>query len=140
MNKQLSGVVQGIGDKYNGSLKVGGEWYGFATKKHDSFKAGDQVTLELASWEAKGKTGFNITSVTLKEKTVEAPKEESKMTSMPRDVLPEAKGRDFDAENRGKVRHGLTVALVPLVAQQIIKVENLKELVNQLVDFVMKGD
>lgn len=46
--------------------------------------------------------------------------------------------RDFDAENRGKVRHGIIVArtegmgVVPLLPDEV-------EVINQLVEFVMSG-
>lgn len=138
--QQVSGVVEGVGDKFNGSLKVGGKWYSNKKGFKNPAKTGDIVTLTLDAWEFNGKSGFSITDVSIKEGVKQAPKVEAAKTEQRESVAVEAKGRDFDAENRGKVRHGLVVALLPLVAQELITAGVARALVTQFVDFVMKGE
>lgn len=156
IQEQVSGVVQGVGDNFNGSVKVNGVWYSNRKGFKNTAVVGDQVTLTLEAWEAKGKKGLNIVNVGFAPKPVSlpkvlaeklAPKTNPKSTDEgPRpgvatvEQLQKAiQGRDYDAENRGKVRHGLTVALVSLVATDTITLEQLKEVVNSLVPFVMEG-
>lgn len=137
MKEQVSGVVTGVGDQFNGSVKVNGVWYSNKKGFKNPAKVGDQVTLELSPWEFKDKKGLNITGVSVKEKPVEAPKAAEPKQEVK--AQPSSGTRDFDAENRGKVRHGLTVALVSLVAQDALEVSMLKTIVNELTEFVMTG-
>lgn len=48
-------------------------------------------------------------------------------------------GRDFDAENRGKVRHGLVVAMIEHHGLNSHLKDSEKELINSYVEFVMTG-
>ena len=57
MGKQISGIVEGVGEKYNGSLKVNGSWVSLKKGTEHRAKVGDHVLLELEPWEYKGKTG-----------------------------------------------------------------------------------
>jgi hypothetical protein len=72
MKEQVSGVVTGVGDQFNGSVKVNGVWYSNKKGFKNPAKVGDQVTLELSPWEFKDKKGLNITGVSVKEKPVES--------------------------------------------------------------------
>lgn len=139
---QVAGIVETIGTKFNGSVKVNGSWYNF--KKGVSYtdiKTGDQVLLELGQWEFKGKTGVNVESFTIKTgPVVKVATPAEKVKSETGTLAMQAHGRDFDAENRGKVRHGLMVSLLPMVAQEVVTLEEAKKLVNDSLDFVMKGE
>ena len=137
MQEQVSGVVTAVGDKFNGSLKVNGVWYSNKKGFKSEAKVGDIVTLELSPWEFKDKKGLSITAVSIKAQPKSA--NEAVKQVVEKINAGEIKMRDFDAENRGKVRHGLTVALVPLVAQEVINVDKLKEIVDSLVEYVMTG-
>lgn len=137
-NKELtkvSGNVEAVSDKYNGSVKINGTWYAY----HRDFdgvgaEQGQNVELSLESWEAKGKKGFNIVGVDF-TKTAAVKRPATVVESTPSASL----GRDFDKENRGKVRHGLMVALAPLVATDSLELDAAKELIIQMTEFVMSG-
>lgn len=137
-NKTVQGTVQAVGDKFTGSLCIDDTWYSNAKGFKNPAQKGNTVTLTLAPWSSGTKSGFNIVDVIVhKAKQVEAQKEEEH--DKPASAAKATVGRDFDSENRGKVRHGLMVALVPLVAQELITEEKAKKLVVSLTDFVMKG-
>ncbi len=140
MSNEMTGVVEAVGDKFNGSLKVNGSWVSNKKGFKNPAKVGDKVKLTLEPWEFKDKKGENITAVELLGSAPsKAPSEFKPASKAFTKASTEYVGRDFDAENRGKVRHGLTVALVPLLAQETISVDKAKEVVNSLVEFVMTG-
>lgn len=128
---EVTGTVDYVGTKWNGCVKVNGTLYSNAKDFKNPAKQGDFVTLKLEPWESKGKKGFNIVGVSFPETKKE---EEGKPQAK-----AETKERDYDSENRGKVRHGMVCALAPLVATDTITVEKAKEVVNSLIEFVMKG-
>ena len=137
MNNKVTGVVTKVGDKFNGSVQLDGTTY-YSNKKGfvNPAKLGDKVELTLSDWSFNGKAGKNITGcVVLSSEPVKAPEK-----ALP--VLEKAKSvtngqRDFDKEARGKVRHGLIVSLLPLVATQTITLDKAKETVNDVLPFVM---
>ena len=67
MNKELdkvTGAVEFVGTKFNGSVKVNGTYYSFAKGfTNPGVKQGDNVTLTLEAWESNGKSGFNVVNV-----------------------------------------------------------------------------
>jgi hypothetical protein len=60
---KVSGMVQYVGTKFNGSLKVNDTFYNFAKGSKNKAVVGDQVTLTLEPWESNGKSGVNIVEV-----------------------------------------------------------------------------
>ncbi len=135
-------VVEFVGDKWNGSLKIGGEYFSFIKGyKNPGIVKGDVVNVTLEEWESKGKKGLNITKV---EKVgsapvADAPKDAPAVSDKKAPTAHVSTGRDFDAEARGKCRHGMIVSLLPLVATQTITLERAVEVVNEALPFVM-GD
>lgn len=105
---QISGIVEQVGTKFNGSVKLGGKFYNFKKgTDYSGLKPGDNVTLELSPWEFNGKSGENVTGFSVKEKVAVASKAEA---PAPRQVA--ATGRDFDKEARGKTRCSLFAAAI----------------------------
>lgn len=98
---KIKGVVEAVGDKFNGSLKVGGKWYNNKKGFENPAKVGDEVTLTLQEWEFKGKTGVNIIGVESAVKTEKKNPEPEKKTPVV-ERSTESKGRDFDKEAKGK--------------------------------------
>lgn len=134
MTKTVEGVVTKVGEKFNGSVQLdNAQWYNNKKGFVNPSKVNDKVRLTLEQWEYKGKTGFSVAAVDHLKTEVKA---ESRATN----VASEPKARDFDAENRGKVRHGLMVALIPLVASENIELEDAKSLVTEVTEFVMRGE
>ena len=123
---EVFGVVEAVGTKFNGSLKVHEIWYSFV-KGYSGPKAlkGNTVKLTLEEWKSGDKKGFNIVDCIVDPVTPPSTQETVQTNT--------------NDEARGKVRHGLTVALVPLVAQEMLTVDKLKEIVNSVVEFVMTG-
>lgn len=130
MNK-VTGVVQAIGEKFSGSLKVNDVWYSNVKGFKNPAVKGDAVELTLQEWNSNDKSGVNIVNVEVKKASAKA---EVHKEAVKESLTTE---RDFDSENRGKVRHGLTVALVPMLAQNLITLEKAKELIDSLVPYVM---
>ncbi len=101
------------------------------TKHEKDGKSWYSHKLSTGKWCNEGKT---------EEKPTQAPAIPVKQTET-REPVPQDlpyKPRDFDAENRGKVRHGIIVArtenigVVPLLPDEA-------EVINTLVEFVMSG-
>lgn len=121
MNSQLNevvGLVEKKGDKFNGSVAIGGNWYNF--KKgvdHSGISKGDTVKLELGEWEFKGKTGKNIVSWSSVDNPVHREPKEEIIKAVNKETA--IKGRDFDAEARGKTRCAMFAAALssPALAQ-----------------------
>jgi hypothetical protein len=144
MNNELtkvSGLVEAVGNKFNGSLKVNGAWYGFAKRTTPEAYKGMNVELELEAWNSKGKSGFNI--VGIKEaSTVNSVKQEPVVNTKTQIVVSNAqpKTRDFDAEARGKTRCQMfSAALQSPVLQQYfytkeMTLDQILEVVNQVAD------
>ena len=130
---KITGVVEAVGDKFNGSLKVNGVWYAFAKGKKTEVEKGSVVNLTLTEWESNGKKGFNIVDVGLSKESLapEKVKEPSK-------VIPNT-GRDFDKEARGKTRSQLLSALLSNPSTDTSDLNKLFEIVNKSVCFVF-GD
>lgn len=91
----VKGVVTGIGDKYNGSVKVNDKWYSFKKGIANKAKEGDSVEITLTPWAFKDKTGENITAIEVMEQPKRAERSEA-----PRQAV--SGGRDLDKEARGK--------------------------------------
>lgn len=132
----VTGIVQAVGEKFNGSLKVNDVWYSFAKGKKTDVEKGVVVTLTLKEWAMGDKKGLNIVDVVAEKEQPKA-KEEPKTIAKASALELEYKPRDFDNENRGKVRHGLLVAALPLILQELVTVEKAKEVIESLVPFVM---
>lgn len=116
---QISGIVEQVGTKFNGSVKVQGKFYNF--KKGVSYgdlRPGDNVTLELSPWEFKGKTGESIASFSVKGRgNLPTPSAIAPVLPGVKEVVEAQKhfnggGRDFDKEARGKTRCSLFAAAV----------------------------
>lgn len=101
---KLSGKVEGVGTKFNGSLKVNGTWYSLKKGVKTEAKLGDTVNVELTPWEFEGKSGTNITKVEVVE-----PVGVAEVTQLQHKL---AGGRDFDKEAKGKTKCALMEALL----------------------------
>lgn len=122
--ERVTGIVEAVGDKYNGSLKVNGKWLNNHKGFKNPAKVGDQVTLTLKSWSFGGKSGVNIVAVDVLAVPVEREevekseiKERLEIMNAPfsKNVLPDPvmpKGRDFDKEARGKTFCSYLTALL----------------------------
>lgn len=142
MNNKVTGLVEAVGTQFNGSVMVEGKWYNFKKGVANPTQKGDSVTLTLGEWEFKGKKGVNIVAIEfqLPHEVAAQTLIEAKANGAKDVTAKQASGaRDFDAENRGKVRHGLMVSLLPLVATDSITLKRAKEVVNEVLEFVMKG-
>lgn len=110
---KISGVVEQVGEKFNGSLKVNGRWFNFKKGTKPSGAVGQLVTLTLEPWEFKGKSGENIVGVEIGAK--EAPKAQGAKPegeAKGRDSETVAKPRNFDKEARGKTFCSYLTALL----------------------------
>lgn len=130
MSNKIDGVVEHVGEKFNGSVKVGGTYYNFGkgVDKKD-VKVGDMVTLKLKEWEFKGKTGKNIAEIDI---LAGAPPSEVKPAGAKAlaeldSVRIKLSGRDFDKEARGKTRCSLFAAALqsPALASLVSDTEGL---------------
>lgn len=64
MNSKITGVVEAIGTKFNGSVKVNGAWLNFGKGKNPgNMEIGRAYVLTLKDWEFNGKSGQNIDAI-----------------------------------------------------------------------------
>ena len=86
MTKTLEGIVEAVGTKYNGSLKVDGKWISNKKGFVNPAKEGDSVKVTLEPWSFNGKEGMNISAVeVVKSNPVEVLKAEVKKASYKKD-------------------------------------------------------
>lgn len=103
-NRVVTGVVEGIGTKFAGSLKINGVWMNLKKgTEYSHVKQGDVASLTLTPWEFKGKTGESVTAIVVDDA---APKVQTRPSA-----LAIVKGRDYEAEALGKTRCALLEAL-----------------------------
>ena len=125
----VTGTVEAKGEKFSGSVKVGGRWLNFKKGVDHSFiKVGDTVKLELKPWSFQGKSGESVAMVQLLGESsvavAEKPEEKDEVIENPKAEKPAIaayKVRDFDAEARGKTRCQMfSAALQSPVLQQYL--------------------
>ena len=132
---KVTGVVEAIGQKFNGSLKIGDKWLNLKKGVKNTANVGDMVTLTLEPWEFKGKTGESITGIDV---LAGAPAPAPTIVKESKAAAPSYSGRDFDKEAHGKTRHGILCALLSNPSVDAMNPEKLFPIVDKCVEYVFK--
>jgi len=120
-------IIEGIGTKFNGSLKLDGRWVNIRKgTKYEHVKVGDDVEVVMKTWEMNGKSGTSISEILVKSKPAAAAikdREQIPVAAPVEELAPAvpapSRGRDFDKEARGKTRCQMySAALQSPVLQQ----------------------
>lgn len=132
MNQELekvNGVVEAVNPKFNHSFLVNGKWYNLSRDcKDPGVQKGDFVTLELETWEAKGKSGVNVVNISVEQKTPIVPAK----VSIAKPLNIGLTNEEWAAKDRRISRQGCIQ-----VAVQVTSVfEKAKELADKMLEYV----
>lgn len=135
-NKKVNGVVSFVGTKFNGSVKIGNDYYSFARGVNNPCHVGDMVTLTLEPWESNGKNGFNIVGVDILAIPHKSTQKEVSDKHLEKVVgkANEMSKEDWAAKDRRISRQGV----IQIAVQVAPTFEKAVELADRMLEYVNK--